>query len=403
MLAAIVFTDTVEFSLLMRQNEDRTLRLVARDLSLMKETCEGFGGRVLKNTGDGLLILFTSAVQAVACALEIQRNFQKQNLELPKVEQLQHRIGIHVGDVFQNGSDVMGDGVNVAARLQTEAVPGGICLSKTVYDVVANRLQFYVNDLGARQLKNIGSVTAYQISPIDPNSAGQVRTPWYQWRSLIPQVATWVLLALAVAAAFWLGFAHPWMKKPPAPASGTGITRPAPLGPMPIAPEAAPEAPPGAPAAASRQQFEMERFDFMRRYDYEGMRDWIAAHDWPGKGTEDFDHKVAEMQHLLRWTQEELHAYSSSDPLVITGPQGGKTEFWTVAFGGLRMKTSGESVSVIREQIAPLMFVQIVQQMLAEQPLSFDAKAQIESELAVFADYYNVKVLPPPVPHASHP
>ncbi len=83
-LAAIVFTDTVDFSKLMRQDEERALRLVARDLEQMKTACGAFGGQVLKSTGDGLLMVFTSAVQAVACALEIQRDFQKQNLELPK-------------------------------------------------------------------------------------------------------------------------------------------------------------------------------------------------------------------------------------------------------------------------------------------------------------------------------
>ena len=82
-LAAIVFTDTVAFSKLMSKDEERTLRLVARDLDYMKTTCEAFGGQVLKSTGDGLLMLFTSAVQAVACALEIQRDFHKQGLELP--------------------------------------------------------------------------------------------------------------------------------------------------------------------------------------------------------------------------------------------------------------------------------------------------------------------------------
>src|SRR5271155_5678931 len=207
-LAAIVFTDTVGFSKLMSKEEERTLRLVARDLDHMKAVCAAFGGQVLKSTGDGLLMLFTSAVQAVACALEIQRDFQKQNLELPRAERLRHRIGIHLGDVFQNGGDVMGDGVNIAARLQTEAVPGGICLSQTVYDVVNNRLPFYVNDLGARTLKNIGKVTAYQISPADGDRA-QFRLAWYRWRSLLSGVAGWVLLPLIVVI-FWLGMHREW-------------------------------------------------------------------------------------------------------------------------------------------------------------------------------------------------
>jgi class 3 adenylate cyclase len=205
MLAAIVFTDTVGFSALMRKEEERTLRLVARDLAYMKTTCEAFGGQVLKSTGDGLLMLFTSAVQAVACALEIQRDLQKQYLELPRDERLQHRIGIHLGDVFQSGGDVMGDGVNIAARLQTEAVPGGICLSQTVYDVVNNRLPFYVNNLGARTLKNIGKVTAYQISPAD-GAQTNAWLSWYHWRTFMSGYAGWLLLPLAGDASR-MGFA----------------------------------------------------------------------------------------------------------------------------------------------------------------------------------------------------
>jgi class 3 adenylate cyclase len=202
-LAAIVFTDTVGFSARMSKDEEETLRLVARDLEQMKVISAAFGGQVLKTTGDGLLMLFTSAVHAVACALEIQRDFQKKNLELPRAEQMLHRIGVHLGDVFLHGGDVMGDGVNIAARLQAQAVPGGICLSKTVYDVVNNRLPFYVNDLGARKLKNIGRVTAYQISPMEAGP-GQ-RMAWYRWRPWIWRAAALLAIFVCVAIAFESG------------------------------------------------------------------------------------------------------------------------------------------------------------------------------------------------------
>ncbi len=163
-LAAIVFSDVVNYTGRMSRNEEHTLNLVRRDLDQMTLYCEQFEGKVLKFTGDGLLMYFTSAVQAVACALEIQKTFAARASELPAEDVLQHRIGIHLGDVFVSATDVMGDGVNIAARLQSEAEPGGICLSQIVYDVVKKRLALQATYLGPRELKHIQeAIPIYQI------------------------------------------------------------------------------------------------------------------------------------------------------------------------------------------------------------------------------------------------
>jgi adenylate cyclase len=163
-LAAVVFTDGVNFSTRMATNEDRTLELLRNDLRLMREICRCFSGRVLKSTGDGLLMCFISAVKAVECAVEIQRSLTVAANDLPPGDALQHRIGIHLGDVFISDTDVMGNGVNIAARLQAEAEPDGICISQTVYDVVRNSLRLETTYLGPRELKNIPEVVpAYRI------------------------------------------------------------------------------------------------------------------------------------------------------------------------------------------------------------------------------------------------
>jgi class 3 adenylate cyclase len=154
-LAAIVFTDVVSFSARMQRDEETTLKLLERDFDAMREICTQHQGAVLKTTGDGLLLYFSSAVQAVACALAMQRFFAEQAKTRPPSQSLVHRLGIHLGDVFVNEQDVMGDGVNIAARLQAEAEPGGICISQTVYDVVKNKLALHVTRLGPRELKNI--------------------------------------------------------------------------------------------------------------------------------------------------------------------------------------------------------------------------------------------------------
>lgn len=163
-LAAIVFTDVVSFSALMQRDEVGTLRRLERDFSTMRAMCAQHEGAVLKTTGDGLLLYFTSAVQAVACALALQRYFAEQKKILPGGEALTHRLGIHLGDVFIGEQDVMGDGVNIAARIQSEAEPGGICISQTVYDVVKNKLTLHVTNLGPRELKNITqSIPIYRL------------------------------------------------------------------------------------------------------------------------------------------------------------------------------------------------------------------------------------------------
>jgi class 3 adenylate cyclase len=163
-LAAIVFTDAVNFSARMQENEERTLRLLERDFADMRELSQQHQGSVLKTTGDGLLLYFSSAVQAVACALAVQRHFADIARRNGPAESLFHRVGIHLGDVFVSQQDVMGDGVNIASRLQAEAEPGGICISQTVYDVVKNKLELHVTSLGPRDLKNIAeSIPVYRL------------------------------------------------------------------------------------------------------------------------------------------------------------------------------------------------------------------------------------------------
>lgn len=169
-LAAIVVTDAVGFSARMSVDEEKTLQLIHRDLQLMTQQCQEFEGQVLKSTGDGLLMYFVSAVQAVSCAIAIQTALiaNAKETENPSSDSLSHRIGIHMGDVFFNNSDVMGNSVNIAARLQTKAQPGGICLSQIVYDLVKVRLTLNADFAGPLKLKNIQDpVSVYHINMAD--------------------------------------------------------------------------------------------------------------------------------------------------------------------------------------------------------------------------------------------
>jgi len=165
LLAAIMITDAVGFSTRMSVEEERTLRLIDRDLTLIGDICQEFGGTVLKSTGDGLLIYFLSAVEAVSCGLEMQRRLVDLAEGLEPNQYLDHRIGIHLGDILVSEQDVMGNGVNITARLQTYAKPRGLCVSRTIYDVVKARLNLHATFLGPLQLKNIEEpVPAYQLA-----------------------------------------------------------------------------------------------------------------------------------------------------------------------------------------------------------------------------------------------
>ena len=156
-LAAILAADVVGFSRLTGADEDRTLaRLRALRSDLIDPTIAVHHGRVVKRTGDGALVEFRSVVDAVRCAVEIQNAMVERNAGVPSDRRIEFRIGIHLGDVVgESDGDLMGDGVNIAARLEGIAKPGAICLSEDAYRQVKGRLEMTVSDLGARQLKNI--------------------------------------------------------------------------------------------------------------------------------------------------------------------------------------------------------------------------------------------------------
>ncbi|MEM6598075.1 MAG: adenylate/guanylate cyclase domain-containing protein [Cyanobacteria bacterium P01_C01_bin.69] len=178
-LAAIVVTDAVGFSKRMSQDEDKALAMINRDLQLVRELCEFFEGKILKTVGDGVLMYFVSAVQAAACAVEMQKTFIGFTESGKESEHFTHRVGVHLGDIFFNQTDMMGTGVNIAARLESEAKPGAICMSQVVYDVVKSRLELDADYVGELALKNIAErVAAYNVWPkgMRPQTSGEDTT-----------------------------------------------------------------------------------------------------------------------------------------------------------------------------------------------------------------------------------
>ena len=150
-IAAILVSDVVGYSRLAGADEDRTLaRLRALRSDLIDPTISVHHGRIVKRTGDGSIIEFRSVVDAVRCALEVQHAMVERNAGVVLEKRIEFRIGIHLGDVVEEADgDLMGDGVNIAARLQGVAKPGGICISDDAFRQVKGRLDIKVSDLGA--------------------------------------------------------------------------------------------------------------------------------------------------------------------------------------------------------------------------------------------------------------
>src|ERR1700733_8502315 len=155
-LAAILAADVAGYSRLMGQDEVATLNaLKAHRRELVDPAIAGHRGRTVKTTGDGMLVEFASIVDAVACAVSIQRGMISRNERVPQDRQLVFRIGINVGDIISDGDDIFGDGVNVAARLEALCEPGGLCISRGANEQIRDKLSLAFSDLGEQTVKNI--------------------------------------------------------------------------------------------------------------------------------------------------------------------------------------------------------------------------------------------------------
>src|SRR5437899_9665328 len=165
-LTAILAADVVGYSRLMGLNESGTLAaLDTLRTDFINPKISEHQGRIVKLTGDGMLVEFPSVVNAVACAAEMQRGVRGRNTGVPQDRRIEFRIGVNVGDVIVQGDDIFGDGVNVAARLENIAPPGGITISGPVRDHIGNRLDLTFEDMGEQTLKNIERpVRVYRVS-----------------------------------------------------------------------------------------------------------------------------------------------------------------------------------------------------------------------------------------------
>ena len=230
-LAAILCSDVVGYSRLAGADEDRVLaRLRALRSDLIDPTIAVHHGRVVKRTGDGAVVEFRSVVDAVRCAIELQNAMVERNAGVPADRRIDFRIGIHVGDVVEESDgDLMGDGVNIAARLEGVAKPGAICLSEQAYWQVKGRLEFAITDLGPTQLKNIAEPV--RVYSLEVGKQAQAKPPGPKRRFVRTLAAAGIapLFLLVAAGAWYLLVANHPAAVPTNPTGTAASNAPAPV------------------------------------------------------------------------------------------------------------------------------------------------------------------------------
>jgi len=182
-LTTVLCADVHGYSRLMGADEAGTLGTLRRHRTAIAGLVERHDGRIVNTWGDAVIAEFPSVVEAVQCAVEIQQEISNQDADPPQADRMRFRIGVNLGDVMVDGSDIYGDGVNVAARLQELAEPGGVVISSSVYEQVHNKLSLGFDCLGQRQMKNVAPVISYRVTmsggaarrsfPVDESPAPQ--------------------------------------------------------------------------------------------------------------------------------------------------------------------------------------------------------------------------------------
>ena len=213
-LTAILSADVEGYSRLMRENEEATVRTLTTYRTAMTHLINQYRGRVVDSPGDNILAEFTSVVDAVNCGVEIQRELAERNAELPENRRMRFRIGINLGDVLEEGERIYGDGVNIAARMESLAEAGEICISGTVYDAIENKIGLEYEYLGEHEVKNIDKpIRAYRVLSYPGAAAHRVvkarKAVGKTWRNVV--VAILAVIFVGAAVAVW----HFYFRSPP--------------------------------------------------------------------------------------------------------------------------------------------------------------------------------------------
>ncbi len=349
-LAAIVFTDVVGFSRHSAGDEARTFAAMNRDFALFTRVCGEFSGRVANTAGDSMLMVFGSAVEAMQAALAIQAHLHAQAKAGAPGETLEHRIGVHIGDVILNGTNVFGDGVNVASRIQEICRPGAIAYSRAVSEIVQGKVETHGIYLGPRRAKNIGdAIPIWEIPPIATQERARMEaamvlpmmSPSHDdgltgRRSVVVLTLAALVLAGGVAIVLAVRASSAKTTSPPVVRSRPKITprRERPAEPSATnSPETATNAPvpeasgANAVAEAERQTADLRnRFQEMKaRYDFDGILALLATvRDGPMSAQTaalvgPLMDRYRILSALRQWADAEVRAVPAVGPLDLGG------------------------------------------------------------------------------------
>jgi class 3 adenylate cyclase len=237
-IAAIMAADIAGYSKLVADDEEEAVRRLAAYRAVIDDFIAKAGGRVFNTAGDAVLAEFPSAVEAVRCAIDIQESLRTRNLAYPPSRQMNFRIGITIGDVIERDGDLLGDGVNIAARLEGLAQVGGICISRAVHEQVANKLSVQFADIGEQQVKNIPTpVYAYMLQlrgedGLKAAAASKTASPWasrWKWPAAVALAGVVAVVAVAAylpLASYLRGVSTMQREAPAAPAANRRASRP---------------------------------------------------------------------------------------------------------------------------------------------------------------------------------
>ena len=178
-LAAIMFADLAGYTALTQRNERHALELLEEYRAVTREVLPRFHGREVKTVGDAFLVEFSSALEASQCAIEMQRRMHERNQSVREADRMLARIGIHIGDIERKGSDILGDAVNIGSRVYAIAAPGGVCITRQVFDQVWNKLGNHLSEVGRKEVKNVDfPIEVFSIDlPWNEDSTTKPRTP----------------------------------------------------------------------------------------------------------------------------------------------------------------------------------------------------------------------------------
>ena len=292
-IAAIFAADIAGYSRLVAEDEEETLRRLASYRQVTDDFIARYGGRIFNTAGDAVLAEFPSAVEAVRCAIDIQESLRTRNMAYPTSRQMSFRIGITIGDVVERDGDLLGDGVNIAARLEGLAEVGGICISRAVHEQVANKLSVQFADIGAQEVKNIPTpVHAYMVAmrredgtystPQVAKKVSPATAPNWMW-----PVAVALVCIVAIGVAGFLYFTKlelPGKLNASSSASGNATPLPSPSAsptPAPTAAAAAVPPPPGPAALPFTEKLAAEAVPFVsERVRIALANDYVPAGDY---------------------------------------------------------------------------------------------------------------------------